>query len=90
MHILRKLNFIIILDFSMFQSFVRRLSTSARCFDKLYELRIYSLKPGNIKAAMESSAPAMETRFKHSPAFGYFFSEIGGLGEAIHVWEYGI
>ena len=70
----------------------RGFSTTATALQgssKIYELRIYSFKPTNAKTFIEKSRVAMPTRYKHSTGVGYFFSEIGGLGESVHIWEYG-
>ncbi|XP_067934139.1 protein NipSnap homolog 3B-like [Watersipora subatra] len=73
----------------MMQSSIRQFSSAARRYaDKLYELRVYSFKISNTKPLVKECKEALPIRYSHSPGLGYFFAEIGGIGESVHIWEY--
>jgi hypothetical protein len=65
-------------------------TTNTRLNDKVYELRTYSIHPKDMKQFMELSNQFMDIRMKHSKLIGYWLSEIGGINDVVHIWEYGI
>lgn len=56
---------------------------------KLYELRTYTLKPARYAEFLKMSNEHMHLRTAHSKLIGYWTSELGGLNEVVHIWEYG-
>ena len=68
----------------------RKISTTGSlCNDKVYELRTYSLQAKDMKPFMEMSCEWMHLRTAHSKLIGYWTSEIGGINDVVHIWEYG-
>lgn len=65
----------------------RDLSTS-NGLGKLYELRIYQIWPKEMKPFIELSKEWIHLRTAHSPLIGYWVSEIGGINDVVHIWEY--
>ncbi|XP_045191523.2 protein NipSnap homolog 3A-like [Mercenaria mercenaria] len=63
-------------------------ATNKKFRDKVYELRTYSINPKDIKPFMELSKEWMHIRMKHSKLIGYWLSEIGGINDVVHIWEY--
>ncbi|XP_061197392.1 protein NipSnap homolog 3A-like [Saccostrea echinata] len=71
----------------------------SRCFSRVvnsrgihdepvYELRTYSIYPKDFKAFIQLSAEHLHLRTKHSKLIGYWTSEIGGINDVVHIWEY--
>ena len=54
----------------------------------IYEMRIYTLKPGAISQYVENWTGAIEERQKLSRMVGFFTCEIGDLNKCMHIWEY--
>ncbi|XP_046576408.1 protein NipSnap homolog 3A-like [Haliotis rubra] len=54
----------------------------------LYELRIYNIYPKDIKSFTELSIKWMHLRTAKSKLLGYWLSELGGINDAVHIWEY--
>ncbi|XP_067651937.1 protein NipSnap homolog 3A-like isoform X2 [Haliotis asinina] len=54
----------------------------------LYELRIYNVYPKDIKSFTDLSIKWMHLRTAKSKLLGYWFSELGGINDAVHMWEY--
>lgn len=55
---------------------------------KVYELRQYSCSPGDAPEYLKLSRDFLHLRIKHSKLFGFWTSELGGLNQTIHLWEY--
>ncbi|KAL3858588.1 hypothetical protein ACJMK2_008860 [Sinanodonta woodiana] len=55
---------------------------------KVYELRCYSIIPKDMKHFLELSEKWMHLRTVHSKCIGYWTSEIGGINDVVHIWEY--
>ena len=54
----------------------------------IYEMRIYTYKPGSINGALKIWGEAIEHREKYSKlAFG-MYTDIGGLNKWMHIWPY--
>jgi hypothetical protein len=54
----------------------------------LYEIRIYTFKPGGIPSVIERWSPHIAERTKMSPLVGAWYSELGGLNRWCHIWAY--
>lgn len=79
---------------SSFQSSITRLhhddNTGSKMPDnKFYELRTYKIKPSSFPAFMKLTNENMAPRLTHSKLIGYWATDIGGLNEVFHIWEYG-
>lgn len=55
----------------------------------VYELRTYSLHPNKLREYLDLTAKEFHLRTAHSKLVGFWTSEIGGLNQAVHIWEYG-
>lgn len=62
--------------------------SSLRHNSKVYELRVYQIKPESAKPFMELSKEWLHLRTQHSVLIGYWTSEIGGINDMVHIWEY--
>ncbi|XP_070575312.1 protein NipSnap homolog 3A-like [Ptychodera flava] len=56
--------------------------------DKVYELRTYSIHPSKVTKFMQLTKENFHLRTNHSKLYGYWTSELGGLCEVVHIWEY--
>ena len=54
----------------------------------VYEIRIYTYKPGDIPQVIEAWGNAIEEREKYSPLVGAFYSDVGALNKWVHMWAY--
>ena len=54
----------------------------------IYEMRIYTYKPGSINEAMKKWGDAIEYREKYSKLALGMYTDIGGLNKWMHVWPY--
>ncbi|XP_019638376.1 PREDICTED: cyclic nucleotide-binding domain-containing protein 1-like [Branchiostoma belcheri] len=69
----------------------QKLSTTAAVHDgdrKLYELRTYSIRPDCFGDFLKLSDEKMHMRMEHSKLIGYWRTELGGINEVVHIWEY--
>lgn len=57
--------------------------------EKVYELRTYSIKPQHVKDFLTLTSEEFHLRTSQSKLIGYWTSELGGLNEVVHLWEYG-
>ena len=55
---------------------------------KIYELRTYSIKPECMKPFVDLSLEKFHIRTQFSKLHGYWASEIGGINQVVHIWEY--
>eukprot|EP00048_Salpingoeca_helianthica_P023919 m.28267 g.28267 ORF g.28267 m.28267 type:complete len:220 (-) comp9072_c1_seq1:54-713(-) len=53
-----------------------------------YELRKYKVKPSSFSTFLSLTNDHISLRMKHSKLLGYWTSELGGLNEVVHIWEY--
>ena len=60
----------------------------ARNIGPIYEMRIYTYRPGDIDAVLEAWARAIEEREKYSPLVGCWSSDVGALNRFVHMWAY--
>ncbi|KAK7065927.1 Nipsnap, partial [Halocaridina rubra] len=69
-----------------FQQQLRTSSTNQE--QKVYELRIYTVKPNRFREYLDLTKEEFHLRTAHSKLLGYWVSEIGGLNQVVHIWEY--
>lgn len=53
------------------------------------ELRIYELKPEYFKPFLELIGKHWHIRCADSKSLGFWISDLGGINEVIHMWQYG-
>ena len=56
---------------------------------KLYELRTYTIQPARYAEFLKLTNEQLHIRMAHSKLIGYWTTELGGLNEVVHIWEYG-
>ena len=56
---------------------------------KLYELRTYAIKPDTFGEFNKVMQECYALRTAHSKLIGYWSTELGGVNEVVHIWEYG-
>ena len=54
----------------------------------IYEMRVYTYKPGTIPEVLKRFGDSMPQRQKLSPLAAAWYSEFGALNMFIHVWPY--
>jgi hypothetical protein len=59
-----------------------------RQLGNLYEIRIYTLKPGGIPGVIDRWSTHIARRMELSPLVGAWHSELGGLNKWCHIWAY--
>ena len=59
-----------------------------RKLGSVYEIRIYTLKPGGIPNQIDRWSTQIAERVKLSPLAGAWYSELGGLNRWCHIWAY--
>ena len=64
------------------------LARAASSVPAVYELRTYGIKPEAMPSFMALTADKIGLRTAVSPLLLYGASEIGGLNEVVHLWEY--
>jgi len=57
--------------------------------NKFYELRTYSIQPARYGEFLKLTAEKIHMRTAYSKMIGYWTSELGGMNEVTHLWEYG-
>ncbi|KAG0728908.1 Protein NipSnap 3A [Chionoecetes opilio] len=55
----------------------------------VYELRTYTIYADKMREYLDLTAKEFHLRTSHSKLTGFWTSEIGGLNQAVHIWEYG-
>jgi hypothetical protein len=55
---------------------------------KVYELRIYKCKPKHYGDFLKLTNQKISLRTAASKLVGYWCTEIGGVNEVVHIWEY--
>lgn len=53
-----------------------------------FEMRTYTLSPGDQPKVQKAWAGALAARQKLSPVIAMWFSELGGLNKFVHIWPY--
>ncbi|XP_041455399.1 protein NipSnap homolog 3A-like isoform X2 [Lytechinus variegatus] len=56
--------------------------------NKFYELRTYKIIPSSFPAFLKLTNENIHPRLEHSKLIGYWTTDIGGLNEVFHIWEY--
>ncbi len=64
--------------------------TQAVTPSKIYELRTYAILPQHVKDFLNLTSEEFHLRTSQSKLIGYWTSELGGLNEVVHIWEYGM
>ena len=65
-------------------------SLSSAADDKLYELRRYKVRPDKYPEFLENAKKKYaELMMPHGKLLGFWASNVGGLNEVHHMWEYG-
>ena len=54
----------------------------------IYEMRMYTYKPGTIPEVLKRWGEAIPYREKYSPLAAAWYTNVGGLNKFIHVWPY--
>jgi hypothetical protein len=54
----------------------------------LYEIRIYTFKPGGIPGVIDRWSSHIARRMELSPLVGAWYTELGGLNKWCHIWAY--
>src|SRR3990167_612547 len=71
-----------------FATKAKKLPFQSKPASKIYELRSYTIKPEFYPDFLKLTGEKIHLRAKHSPFLGYWTSELGGINEVIHLWEY--
>lgn len=77
--------------YALFLSFPKTASyqtSQQRHNHQIHELRIYSVYPQCMKAYIDLSTEMFHLRTAHSKLLGFWTTELGGLNEVVHIWEY--
>ncbi|XP_055950459.1 protein NipSnap homolog 3A-like [Argiope bruennichi] len=64
------------------------LNLSNKESQKIFEIRTYTVRPKDYKEYIKFTEDNFHLRIKHSKLFGFWITELGGLNEIIHIWEY--
>ncbi|XP_023335175.1 protein NipSnap homolog 3A [Eurytemora carolleeae] len=67
----------------------RSFSSTGKLQEKIYELRTYNLIPQKVGEFLALSKDKFHLRTSHSVLLGYWTTELGGLNQVVHLWEYG-
>ncbi|XP_076469935.1 protein NipSnap homolog [Babylonia areolata] len=67
---------------------VRKLTTPSCENDKIYELRLYKMKPEYFRSSLDLLQRYWPVRTAHSKDVGSWMTELGGICETVHLWEY--
>ena len=54
----------------------------------IHEFRTYDLKAGSTPEFLKRTGEKVGKRVEYSPLVGFFYSEIGELNQALHIWQY--
>eukprot|EP00090_Calanus_glacialis_P026222 TRINITY_DN41175_c0_g1_i1.p1 TRINITY_DN41175_c0_g1~~TRINITY_DN41175_c0_g1_i1.p1 ORF type:complete len:220 (+),score=42.14 TRINITY_DN41175_c0_g1_i1:3-662(+) len=64
------------------------LPMSTKAAQPIYELRTYNLVPKEVGNFMALSKKKFHLRTGHSVLLGYWTTELGGLNQVVHLWQY--
>lgn len=67
----------------------QRQGTESETRSPVYELRTYSIHPAKVREYLDLTTKEFHLRTAHSKLVGFWTSEIGGLNQVVHLWEYG-
>lgn len=68
--------------------FMQDWDDTDRTLGNVYEMRIYTYRPGTMPRVIEAWSEAIEHRLQYSPLAAAWYTEIGALNRWIHVWPY--
>ena len=68
--------------------FMRPLTAEVQELGNIYEMRVYTYRPGSMPTVIERWAEAVPHREKYSPLAACWYTEIGGLNKFYHIWAY--
>lgn len=54
----------------------------------IYELRTYTITPAHFNTFIALTEEKIGLRTAHSPLMGYWTTELGGINQAVSIWEY--
>ncbi len=54
----------------------------------IYEMRTYTLRPGQVPEFEKRFGAAIPERTKHSPLGAFWHTEVGPLNQVVHIWPY--
>jgi hypothetical protein len=57
-------------------------------FGPIYEMRSYTVGPGEIPAVVDRWAPSIEARMERSPLAVAMYTDLGPLNKFVHIWPY--
>jgi hypothetical protein len=57
---------------------------------KIYELRTYAIRPDKFGEYLKVMEENIGLRTAHSKLVGFWITDLGGINEVNHLWEYGI
>ncbi|KAK4291084.1 hypothetical protein Pmani_036065 [Petrolisthes manimaculis] len=63
-------------------------SASVHQKQPVYELRTYTVYPDKVRDYLKLTADLFHLRTAHSKPLGFWTTEIGGLNQVVHIWEY--
>ena len=69
--------------------FLKNCRFSSSNNGKIFELRTYNIKPECMKPFLDLTFDKFHIRTEFSKLNGYWTSEIGGINQVVHIWEYG-
>lgn len=70
-------------------STVSRAQTGEDDNKKIYELRTYAIRPDKFGEYLKIMEDNIHLRTAHSKLIGFWISDLGGINEVNHLWEYG-
>ena len=56
---------------------------------KIYEFRTYAIRPDKMGEYMKIMEENIQLRTAHSKMLGFWMTDLGGINEVNHLWEYG-
>ncbi|PIK58685.1 hypothetical protein BSL78_04368 [Apostichopus japonicus] len=69
-------------------SLQRAALSSTASHGKLFELRTYNIKPSCMGEYVQLTKDKFHLRTAHSKLVGFWLTELGGVNESVHLWEY--
>lgn len=57
--------------------------------NKIYEFRTYAIRPDKMGEYMKIMEENIQLRTAHSKMLGFWMTDLGGINEVNHLWEYG-
>jgi len=73
--------------FKKFSGLSRNFASSSPS-NPIFELRTYNLVPKDVGKFLALSKEKFHLRTQHSVLLGYWTTELGGLNQVVHLWQY--